>query len=296
MANLSRHLIVFGYLPLMLVGVMGLGVAAIGRGASYLTVAGLLVLAVALSFVAEWCAPYRSEWNLDRGDRRRDAIHALVNESLHLVTLALMPILGSFLVLTSVWPYEWPFVAQVAAALLVLDFGVTLCHWASHKINWLWRFHSVHHSVERMYGFNGLMKHPVHQSLETACGSLPLLALGLPPEVALAVVYCASVQLLLQHSNVDYAVGPLRYALALNQTHRFHHLSDPREGDVNFGLVTHLADHLLGTFSFDHTRPFSSQNLGIEGEPDYPRTYLAQIVRPFGFRIDETAGAQRVRS
>ncbi len=31
-------------------------------------------------------------------------------------------------------------------------------------------FHVVRHSVVRMYGFNGFMKHPIHQTIETIGG------------------------------------------------------------------------------------------------------------------------------
>lgn len=40
----------------------------------------------------------------------------------------------------------------------VADLGITLTHYASHKIGVPWRFHAVHHSVTRCYGRNGLTK------------------------------------------------------------------------------------------------------------------------------------------
>ena len=269
----------------MLLGVNGLGLLLVASGAGYASLGTLLLGAIGLSFVAERISPFEEEWSRDRGDTGRDTVHALVNEGLHLVTLALVPFIGPMLAVWDIWPHHWPFAVQVVVALFVLDFGVTLCHWASHKVDWLWRFHAVHHSVERMYGFNGLMKHPVHQSIETFSGALPLLLIGLPGDVTLAMVFCVSVQLLLQHSNVGYALGPLRYVLALNATHRFHHLRWPEVGDVNFGLVTHVWDHVLGTFSYDPRRTFSSADLGMESEPDYPKAYLPQLLRPFGVTL-----------
>lgn len=70
--------------------------------------------------------------------------------------------------------------AQVLLAVAVTDMGVTLVHVASHRVGWLWRMHAVHHSVRRFYGFNGLMKHPLHGALELAAGTAPLLVLGMP--------------------------------------------------------------------------------------------------------------------
>ncbi|MCV7070847.1 sterol desaturase family protein, partial [Mycobacterium rufum] len=114
-----------------------------------------------------------------------------------------------------------------------------------------------HHSVKRFYGFNGLMKHPLHGALELAAGILPLLILGLPKAIAEVLTVAIAVQLLLQHSNADYRVGPLRKVLALNEGHRFHHLKWAGIGDVNFGLFTLGLDHALRTFSFDSQRRFS---------------------------------------
>lgn len=125
-------------------------------------------------------------------------------------------------------------------AIIVADFGITLCHYSSHRIEWLWRFHAVHHSVKRMYGFNGLIKHPVHQALEVTAGTLPLVLVGMPFEVGLLLGFAVAIQLLLQHSNADMTIGPLRHFLALAPVHRFHHQKWAGIGDVNFGLFTCL--------------------------------------------------------
>src|SRR5690606_40694847 len=105
--------------------------------------------------------------------------------------------------------------------------------------------------------------------------------LGLPTSVAYALALCVAVQLLLQHSNVDYRVGPLRAVLALNQAHRFHHLKWAGLGDVNFGLFTLIWDHLLRTYSYDPERRFTSDDLGMAAKPHYPNGYLAQLAEPF---------------
>ena len=134
---------------------------------------------------------------------------------------------------------------QLLIAVLVADFGITTIHLASHKVGWLWRLHAVHHSVRRFYGFNGLMKHPLHQTIEMAGGVLPLIVLGIPVEVAAALSVCVAVQLLLQHANVDYRIGPLRSVLALNEGHRFHHL---KWAGIEKIVISLIASPLVGGF------------------------------------------------
>lgn len=274
-------LIQYAYAPLLLVGVNGAGIVLAGAGASKAWLLALLAVAVTASFMAERLLPYVVEWNAPMADRRRDVAHAFVNETLILTSVTLFPLLAGLVTVVDVWPSSVPFVLQVLLAVLVADAGITLVHFASHKVGLLWRFHAVHHSVKRFYGFNGLMKHPVHQSVELAAGVAPLLVIGMPVNVAAALALAVAVQLLLQHSNADYRVGPLRSVLSLNEGHRFHHLKWAGVGDVNFGLFTLMWDRMLGTYSFDPGRRFSTRDLGIAAEPGYPSEYLAQLSEPF---------------
>ncbi|MEV0342574.1 sterol desaturase family protein [Nocardia sp. NPDC050713] len=281
MSTIIRPLVRYGYAPLLLLGINGAGIALAASGANKAWLLALLVAAIALSFGAERLLPYQGVWNSSHGDVGRDTAHTFVNETLILSSVAAIPALAALVPGDGIWPTEWPFVVQVLIAILVADFGITLTHYASHKIGLLWRFHAVHHSVTRFYGLNGLMKHPLHQTLEMTAGVTPLLVAGIPVPVAAALSLAVAVQLLLQHSNADYRVGPLEYVLALNEGHRFHHLKWAGIGDVNFGLFTLVWDHLLRTFSYDPARRFTSADLGMAAKPDYPVGYLAQLAEPF---------------
>ncbi|WP_280511170.1 sterol desaturase family protein [Nocardia farcinica] len=281
MSIVVRPLVRYGYVPVMLVGINGAGIALAAAGAAKLWLVALLAAAVALSFAAERVLPYRPAWNRSHGDAGRDTVHTVVNETLVLGSVAAIPALAALLPGTGIWPHSWPFVIQVLVAILIADLGITLAHYASHHVGVLWRFHAVHHSVTRCYGLNGLMKHPLHQTIEMIAGVTPLLLAGIPVPVAAALALAVAVQLLLQHSNADYRVGPLKHVLALNEGHRFHHLKWAGVGDVNFGLFTLIWDHLLGTYSYDPRRRFTSDDLGMAAKPDYPVGYLAQLAEPF---------------
>jgi sterol desaturase/sphingolipid hydroxylase (fatty acid hydroxylase superfamily) len=277
-----RTLIRYGYVPL--VGALaGLAVRLAGHDAPRWSLAIVVIAAMAASFTAERLLPVDPRWNRDHGDRRRDLLHTLVNEGGTAASLALLPTLSALFTLTDAWPHTWPFAVQVLAAIAVFDLGVTFAHLASHRLELLWRFHAVHHSVRRLYGLNGLMKHPIHQLIETTAGITPLLVIGIPEPVTAALAACAALQLLLQHSNVDYRVGPLGSVLALNSGHRLHHLRWAGVGDVNFGLFTLLWDRLLGTYA-PPGRTVTTEELGIAARPDYPADYLAQLSEPFRHR------------
>jgi sterol desaturase/sphingolipid hydroxylase (fatty acid hydroxylase superfamily) len=279
---MARTLARWLYPPVMLLGLNGAAIALIAGGTPHVLLVVLLLAAIALSFAIERLIPYEPSWNQGQGDVGRDVAHALVNETFALVSVLALPALAGFATLADAWPSGLPFVVQVLATILVFDFGITVAHWLSHRWGPLWRLHAVHHSVTRAYGLNGLMKHPLHQGVELSFGIAPLLAIGIPEPVAWALAFAVAIQLLMQHSNADYRVGPLRSVLSLNEGHRFHHLKWAGVGDVNFGLFTLIYDRfLLRTFSYDPERIFTSDDLGIVKQPNFPRRYLDQLVEPF---------------
>lgn len=107
------------YLRFQLVVMNGLALAALASGARPAALALLLGSAVATSFLVERLLPYNAEWNRSQGDAKRDVIHAVVNESLNLLSVGMIPILASLGVGLRVWPHDWPF--------LVADAGGARC-------------------------------------------------------------------------------------------------------------------------------------------------------------------------
>ncbi|MDH4569312.1 sterol desaturase family protein [Pseudomonas sp. BN414] len=274
-----RPLFAWLYSPLFLFGFLALALWTTAQHSPYWLVV-FLVLAIALSFLAEAWLPYEPQWNRPRGDLLRDGLHALFNETLNLLGIAAIPLAAAWIPNAGVWPHHWPLPLQLLLAILIADFGVTLMHYLSHRIEPLWRLHAVHHSVQRMYGFNGLMKHPLHQTVEALAGTAPLLLMGMPLPVAALLAFAIALQLLLQHSNVDMRIGPLRHLFAWAPVHRFHHMKYGRAGDVNFALFFCFWDRLLGT-AFHSEYRMGVDDLGIGSRPDYPCDYLAQMAEPF---------------
>lgn len=269
------------YAPVFFLGFVGSAVWLLDEGASLGWLPVLLLLAIGVSMLCERLWPYRERWNVSQGDGTRDVIHAGVNEALNAAGIAAIPLIALVLPDSGLWPSDWPLALQLLLALPVADLGITLVHYASHRLPLLWRLHAVHHSVTRMYGFNGLMKHPLHQMLEALGGTLPLLLCGLPLDVAALLAFSISIQLLLQHSNVDMRIGWLRHVFAWAPVHRLHHLKYGTTGDVNFALFFSVWDRLLGTALHLPHYHLADDDLGIGDFPDYPVGYGAQLRQPF---------------
>jgi sterol desaturase/sphingolipid hydroxylase (fatty acid hydroxylase superfamily) len=276
-----KNIVKFIYLPFFLIIGNGISIYMVEQEYSRLFLLLLVIGFIGVSFIIEKIMPYDTKYNVPQGDRLRDFLHAIFNESISIIGLLSVPFIMVIVPNVSLWPSELPIIVQLLIAIFIADIGITLIHYVSHKNILLWKFHAVHHSIKRMYGFNGLMKHPIHQIIETLAGVTPLIILGIPQDIISLLLVAVILQLLLQHSNVCYFTGPIRYLLAVNKLHRFHHLNTAKEGNVNFGLFTTFTDHLLGTYFYDEKRKIKIKDLGMQDFPDYPVQYLEQIAEPF---------------
>lgn len=274
------------YLPAM----AGMATAAVAAAHQqrWLFVAVAVMVAIGWNRLAEYVAPYEVQWNRTRGDRSRDVLHAVANESLTIVALLIAPVFTGRLPWEARWPSELPFAIEVTFAVIVADIGITVAHVASHRVRSLWRLHAVHHSATRLYGFNGLMKHPLHQSIETLAGVAPLLLLAVPTPVGAALGAVVVIQLNVQHSNATYLAGALHRWCAFNQGHRLHHRNRVPDGDVNFGLFLLVWDRILHTYAAPASGAVRDGAVGLAGVADYPTQWFAQLREPFLHRRSAT--------
>ena len=234
------------------------------------------VAGIAIVVVLERVAPFRTAWAEDHGDLGADTAHAIVNWALLSGAAWGLHVLGR--PPSAVWPVEWPFWAQMLMAAAILDVGLYLMHRASHRVAWLWRLHAIHHSSERLYWLNGERRHPLSALVLAGPGLIALWLLGVPPPVTSAWLALLAIHLAFQHANLDYRLGPLRYVIAVAETHRRHHRRDYTGLQINFGEFFVLWDLVLGTL--DMAEFGDSEQVGLDDEV-VPSGYIAQIRWPF---------------
>src|SRR4029079_10016011 len=236
----------FGYVPTMLIGLNLVAVYLMASGYSVLWIGALFWIAVSLSLLTERILPFEQSWNDAHSDIAKDVTHGVVYEIANINAIMMLPLHTLFGPWQGIWPTTLPLGVQLLLAIIIADFSMTMIHYLSHRMTWLWKLHSVHHGVHRLYSFNGLVRHPLHQLMDLAVGTLPLVLAGLPVKVAVLLAFAISVQLLVQHSNTDFALGPFQRLLAVGEVHRLHHVNWVGQGDVNFGLFFTFWDGLLG--------------------------------------------------
>ena len=180
----------------------------------------------------------------------------------------------------SLWPSELPLVAQVFLFLLLKDFFRYWYHRWMHEVPFMWRWHAVHHSVERLYWLNGIRSHPLELLVQTLIWAIPLALLQPGPEVAMMGVLMSLSIGVFQHANIDAKLGYWEYIFSIGDNHRYHHYNTDGIGDSNYGGDFILWDILFGTFHNPKgDRPL--ENIGIGSSPNYPQNMAGLLIAPF---------------
>ena len=151
----------------------------------------------------------------------------------------------------------WPplsFYASLPCYFLLLDFCFYLSHRATHRINFLWAMHIVHHHSERL-NLSIAFRRSAISPLFTFVFELPLALLGLPlwwfvPLSAINIFY----QFLIHTETID-KLGWCETFMNTPSHHRVHHGRDPKYLDKNFASVFIIWDKLLGTFQPEEEIP-----------------------------------------
>lgn len=175
-----------------------------------------IVAAAGLLLIAglERIQPFRRAWLEDHQDTLTDLLHMLVNLSVIQFTAEFLAKLGDAVPASvRLFPIESPLWLQLLLVAAVLDLSLYVMHRISHRVHWLWRFHMIHHSAERLYWMNGERRHPLHAALMAGPGLVVLLISGAPSAVVATWFGILTVHLAFQHSNLDYSVGWLRHVL-----------------------------------------------------------------------------------
>jgi sterol desaturase/sphingolipid hydroxylase (fatty acid hydroxylase superfamily) len=175
------------------------------------------------------------------------------------------------------WPDHWPVFAQVVLGLVIAEFGLYMAHRLAHEFLSLWRFHALHHSVERLWVVNTGRFHFMDSLIKIALSQIPLYLVGAPLPVFLWISAVTAFIGLLTHCNIDVRTGPLDWIFSTPRLHRWHHSRLLAEGNTNYGENLVLWDQLLGTY-YNPPRP-SSTNIGITGR--VASSFWGQLVQPF---------------
>jgi sterol desaturase/sphingolipid hydroxylase (fatty acid hydroxylase superfamily) len=253
--------------------------------------AGPVVAAYLFVMVCERFLPYHRSWLRSQGDISVDLGHLVVSgaitlELLRPAMLALAVALGGWvspLVGPGIWPGTWPILAQLFLALIVGEFFMYWAHRLAHEVDFLWRFHAVHHSAPRLYFLNAVRFHPVDLAISNYAPFVPLMALGASPELLALFALVSGVHGTFQHANIPIRLGPLNWFFSMAELHRWHHSRRLEEANTNYGQNLIVWDVVFGTRFLPADRE-PPEDIGITDLPAFPMDYLGQLASPLHWR------------
>lgn len=230
--------------------------------------------------------PYERQWLEDDGETGANIAHTLFTKGLVQIAAGVVATASMAAATalqpqthpaTGLWPSEWPLFVQVVLGLVIAELGLYAAHRIAHEWPAFWRFHALHHSVERLWVVNTGRFHIVDTCFKAALGQLPLYLLGAPLPVFLWISAVTAVTGLLTHCNVVMRTGPLDWIFSTPGLHRWHHSKVLEEGNRNYGENLVLWDQLFGTYYNPPRRP--PADIGIHGR--IAKGFLAQLAQPF---------------
>ncbi len=284
----GEALFAWSVFPLAMFGSIGLAIFLLNGGASPFLALGVPGLLGYLVVVAgERLYPHVPDWNRNHDDVPTDAAWAasiiatgpLTGPATGFVALGL----GSWLsthVDSPLWPGHWHLAAQLALALVIVEFFQYWVHRLQHETDILWRFHATHHSAPRLYWLNAARFHVVDIGLNNLGLTIPLVALGAGPEVLSLWVLASTIHGICQHANMKIRCGPLNWIFSMAELHRWHHSRLVDESNTNYGQTLILWDIVFGTRFLPKDRE-PPADIGIANLGAFPMTWWAQLLSPF---------------
>ncbi len=174
------------------------------------------------------------------------------------------PILLAFTAVTFVWN----------------DFLSFWQHWLMHKVPWLWRIHSVHHSARILTPMTLYRNHPLESAISTVRSSL---SLGMMTGVFIflfesrfTVVTLFGVNAFgflfnllgsnLRHSHIPIEFGRWIETIFISpRQHQVHHSTDPAHFNKNLGVSLALWDRFNGTLMYSKDARGKHLRFGLAG-------------------------------
>ncbi len=246
-------------------------------------------LAIGGSFIAiEKVAPLRGDQPILRDKWVLDMKYFVIN---HLL-------LGFFVIFTNTMlnaSFSWAQVDGVAAAIgqihpviqffmimVLIDLAQYWTHRMMHEVPFLWKFHAVHHSAEKMDWLASSRMHVLEPLAMRVAMLAPIFVLGFGEGVVNAYAGFVAVQAILLHANVKAEFGWFEKFFVVARHHHWHHANEERAINTNYAVHFPVLDHLFGTFCTADGWPSA---YGIEEE--IPDTVLGQAAFPF--KLSSTA-------
>jgi len=169
---------------------------------------------------------------------------------------------------------------HAVVVILMFDFWTYWWHWANHRVPFLWRFHRVHHSDNRMDVTTAIRFHPGEIFLSSILRVFLIILFG-------AKLWHLALFELLQfpiiqfhHANIGilpWLDKALRVFIVTPAMHKVHHSRVQPETDSNYTSLLSVWDRIFGSFRIKEDPRLI--NFGLDQFDDPPRQSFAGLMK-----------------
>lgn len=227
----------------------------------------------------------RNDQPIFRDDWREDLLYFFVS-SLFVQSLTYMSLTPS---LTLVEGTGWatgfrelvasqPLILQFFEIMFLTDFVQYWFHRLFHEIPWLWKFHAVHHSAQKMDWIAGSRMHVFEIVLLRAFTTVPMYFMGYSEPALYAYIFFVYLFSVFVHSNIRFHFGFMQHILCTPRFHHWHHGVEKESININYAVHFPILDRLFGTYHMPGEE--WPKGYGIAGHP-VPHGYFSQFRYPF---------------
>lgn len=181
--------------------------------------------------------------------------------------------------------YDLDSTLWVVVTVLSLDFFIYIQHLLSHKFNFLWRLHRVHHSDTEFDLTTALRFHPLEIILSIFFKSILILILGCSPVAILIFETILNSTAIFNHGNVFIPKSMdkvIRLFVVTPDMHRIHHSTLNEEMNSNFGFNISIWDRLFSTYTDKPKAGHNVMKIGLNRFREKKDSSLASmLIQPF---------------
>jgi sterol desaturase/sphingolipid hydroxylase (fatty acid hydroxylase superfamily) len=142
----------------------------------------------------------------------------------------------------------------------LFDLSIYAWHYASHKYEFLWRFHKIHHSDKSFNVSTGFRFHVFDLLLEIVYKCLFVVIIGVDAYLVLSIEIIELFFIFFHHANLKIPNEDLISQFIITPSlHRTHHSKVRSEHDSNYAIVLSFWDKLFGT-----RKEIVPQDIGLE--------------------------------
>ncbi|MDA7847897.1 sterol desaturase family protein [Sulfurospirillum sp.] len=164
---------------------------------------------------------------------------------------------------------------SIIFCIIILDFIIYWQHRLFHKMDFLWRFHKVHHCDLDYDVTTALRFHPIEIIISMCIKIFFVLLLGAPLIAVILFEILLNALAMFNHSNIKITKSIdtfLRYFLVTPDMHRIHHSILNQEHNSNYGFNISFWDRLFGSYTKEPKENYATMQIGLNNLQDEKKT------------------------